>query len=135
MKALAPHIGQHRLDCGPHLRALIEGAQVAQTEVAWALGISPRAMRRYLSGEVSAPYVVQFAVEAYCAAVLDEASSPRVLADESGAALARKANKLRREIEAAPTAALARQRAKRALKRIERVLDKRVGGLPSRPSR
>lgn len=120
----APHVSQHRADCAAHLRALIEGAQVSQEETADALGISPRAFRRYLSGEVAAPYVVQFTVEAYCASVIDARTSPAALADESGAALARKANKLRREIESAPTAALSRQRAKRELRRIERALAK-----------
>jgi len=133
MKHTAPNVAQHRADCGAYLSALIEGASLSQVEVAEALGISARAMRRYLSGEVVAPYVVQYAVEVYCGAVEDEATSPRVLAEMSGGALARMAGKLRREIEAAPPAALARKRAARQLRRVERVLEKRVAALPSSP--
>lgn len=133
MKHTAPNVAHHRADCGAYLLALIEAASVSQVEVAEALGISARAMRRYLSGEVVAPYVVQYAVEMYCSTVEDEATSPSALAELSGATLARMAGKLRREIEAAPTAALARQRAGRQLRRIERVLERRVAALPSRP--
>jgi DNA-binding XRE family transcriptional regulator len=53
-----------------YLRELLQRAGVTQTEAARALGISPRAMRSYLSTSAdpksrqAAPYCVQYALEA-----------------------------------------------------------------------
>ena len=46
-----------------YLRGLIECAGLTQVGTAKEIGISGRTIRRYLSGEHTIPYSVQFAVE------------------------------------------------------------------------
>ena len=46
-----------------YLRSLVKRAGISQRAAARAIGISPRSMRHYLSGERTAPYTVQFALE------------------------------------------------------------------------
>ena len=46
-----------------YLRSLIEAAGLSQRAAAEAIGIGERTMRYYLSGDRTAPYPVQFALE------------------------------------------------------------------------
>lgn len=64
---MKPNASNHNPD-PRYLRGLVERAGLTQRAAACALGISDRAMRYYLSDEVSAtfrpaPYPVQFALE------------------------------------------------------------------------
>jgi predicted transcriptional regulator len=64
---MKPHVSHHNPD-PDYLRELLARANVTQQEAAAAIGVSPRAMRSYLSqtkaSRKEAPYVVQFALEA-----------------------------------------------------------------------
>jgi transcriptional regulator with XRE-family HTH domain len=46
-----------------YLRSLVERAGLSQREAARRIGIGPRSMRHYLTGQRVAPYSVQFALE------------------------------------------------------------------------
>lgn len=46
-----------------YIRKLIERSGLSQVKAAAAIGVDPRTMRRYVLGEASAPYLVQFALE------------------------------------------------------------------------
>ena len=47
-----------------YIRGLIKSSGLTQVQAANRIGIAPRTMRRYLSGELVTPYLVQFALEA-----------------------------------------------------------------------
>lgn len=48
-----------------YFRTLIEGAEISQRKAAEIIGISPRTIRSYLSGDRPIPYSVQFVLECY----------------------------------------------------------------------
>lgn len=59
---MKPDSSKHNPD-PKYLRSLIEGVGLSQAKVAVLIGIAPRTIRSYLSGDRPIPYNVQFAVE------------------------------------------------------------------------
>jgi len=57
-----PDARKHNPDPG-YLRELIHQAGLSQQEAARRIGISPRMLRYYLSGQYNHPYMVQHALE------------------------------------------------------------------------
>lgn len=63
---MKPDANQHNPDPA-YLRDLIKRAGLTQNRAADQIGISTRAIRYYVSGQRTAPYPVQFALEALAA--------------------------------------------------------------------
>lgn len=119
-----PNVEEHRPGDGAYLRELLDGANVAQAEVAEALGIDPRTMRRYVAA--GAPYVVQFCIECYCAAVAADAPTARSVRDTSQWQLARDRNQLAAQLEQLAPPSIAHARISEALNVIDREMVRRM---------
>lgn len=118
-----PNVAEHRKGDGDYLRELIEGANVAQAEVAAAVGVDERTMRRYCAA--GAPYAVQFAIECYCAAIASDAPTARTVRNETLPRLYRARAQLAAELERVAPPSIAHARFSERLTVIERELIRR----------
>jgi transcriptional regulator with XRE-family HTH domain len=109
------------------LRALIEGAQLAQAEVAAGIGVDARTMRRYLDGSVAYSYPVWFTVQAFVAAARAARVSPAKASEQASRELVTAARGIQRKLARLPTAAKERSRARRQLSVIATELRRREG--------
>ena len=97
------------------LQKLLDSTQLSQAEAARQLGLDPRSMRRYISGEVEVPLHVEIALKA-----IAESWSPTLQLREVNARLRHITEYAEKELERIATgdAEGGRSIARRALKRI-----------------
>jgi hypothetical protein len=97
------------------LQKLLDSTQLSQAEAARQLGLDPRSMRRYISGEVEVPLHVEIALKA-----IAESWSPTLQLREINARLRHIAELAEKELEriAAGDTEDCRRIARSALKRI-----------------
>ena len=108
-----------------YLRALVERARLAQSEMAERIGVDARTFRRYVTGESGFAYPVQFAVECVTRALEAEtipANSLRELPERALKVMASDAAFAMADL--APTSA-AYRRAQTTRRRAEREMKRR----------
>lgn len=93
-----PDVSRHTSDPG-YLKALIDRAGLAQTEVGKALGIPERTIQRYVKDSRKAPYVAQYAIECYTAHVRASHVTRRSLAECDAEVLRQQRGRLQRVLK------------------------------------
>jgi transcriptional regulator with XRE-family HTH domain len=123
----APNPAQFKNDPA-YLRALVERAQLAQSEMAERIGVDARTFRRYVTGESGFAYPVQFAVECVTRAVEAEALSANDFRQMSARELTRTVDEAMDKLKRAPATSAAYRRTLKTLQRVEREVRRRSNG-------
>lgn len=111
-----------------YLRGLVHRSKLAQTEMAWRIGIEARTFRRYLTGESRYAYPVQFAVECVTRAIETEAVTPAQYREMNTRELHVMGSDAKFAMQDLAPASAAYQRAADVLRRVERETKRRSNG-------
>lgn len=111
-----------------YLRELMHRSQLAQTEMAWRIGIEARTFRRYVTGESRYPYPVQFAVECVVRAIQSETVTPAQFREMTSRELHVMGSDAKFAMQDVAPASAAYQRAADILRRVERETKRRSNG-------